>query len=90
MGYLIMTLLAVKTESGRFALAFYLMVYAAMDLGAFGIIASLSHEKEDRDALEAYQCLGYASLAFRHPHHLPALPRGVSADSRVSGKGNSF
>jgi len=59
MGYLIMTLMAVKTESGRFALTFYLMVYAAMDLGAFGIIASLSHEKEDRDVLEAYQGLGY-------------------------------
>ncbi len=59
MGYLLMTLLAVKMESGRFALAFYLMVYAAMDLGAFGIIASLSHEKKDRDALEAYQGLGY-------------------------------
>lgn len=60
MGYLIMTLLAVKTESGLFALAFYLMVYAAMDLGAFGIITSLSEEKEDRDALEAYQGLGYS------------------------------
>ncbi len=60
MGYLIMTLLAVKMESGLFALAFYLMVYAAMDLGAFGMIASLSDEKEDRDDLEAYQGLGYA------------------------------
>jgi NADH-quinone oxidoreductase subunit N len=60
MGYLIMTLLAVKLESGLFALAFYLIVYAAMDLGAFGMIASLSEEKKDRDALEAYQGLGYS------------------------------
>jgi NADH-quinone oxidoreductase subunit N len=60
MGYLIMTLLAVKLESGLFALAFYLIVYAAMDLGAFGIIASLSEEKKDRDALEDYQGLGYS------------------------------
>ena len=60
MGYLFMTLLAVKMESGLFALAFYLMVYAAMDLGAFGIIASLSDEKEDRDELEDWQGLGYS------------------------------
>jgi NADH-quinone oxidoreductase subunit N len=59
MGYLFMTLLAVKMHNGLFALTFYLMVYAAMDLGAFGSIASLSHEKTDRDALEDYQGLGY-------------------------------
>ena len=62
MGYLIMTLLAVKLESGLFALAFYLIVYASMDLGAFGIIASLSEEKTDRDSLEEYQ-----GLAYSHP-----------------------
>jgi len=62
MGYLIMTLLAVKLESGLFALAFYLIIYAAMDLGAFGIIASLSGEKTDRDPLEDYRGLG-----FTHP-----------------------
>ena len=60
MGYLVMTLLAVKLESGLLALAFYLIIYAAMDLGAFGIIASLSEEKTDRDSLEAYQGLGYS------------------------------
>jgi NADH-quinone oxidoreductase subunit N len=60
MGYLIMTLLAVKLQSGLFALAFYLIVYAAMDLGAFGIVASLSGENRDRDALEDYQGLGYS------------------------------
>ena len=41
-------------------ISFYLIVYAAMDLGAFGIIASLSEEKKDRDALEEYQGLGYS------------------------------
>ncbi len=60
MGYLMMTLLAVKLESGLLALAFYLIVYAAMDLGAFGIIASLSEEERDRDALQNYQGLGYS------------------------------
>jgi NADH-quinone oxidoreductase subunit N len=59
MGFLIMTLLAVKTDGGPFALAFYLVVYAAMDLGAFGIIASLSDGEEDRDTLEDYEGLGY-------------------------------
>ena len=61
MGFLIMTLLAVKTNGGPFAMAFYLIVYAAMDLGAFGIIASLSSEREDRDDLEAYEGLGYSN-----------------------------
>jgi NADH-quinone oxidoreductase subunit N len=60
MGYLIMTLLAVKLQSGLFALAFYLVVYAAMDLGAFGIVAALSEENTDRDALEDYQGLGFS------------------------------
>jgi NADH-quinone oxidoreductase subunit N len=60
MGYLVMTLLAVKLESGLFALSFYLMVYAAMDLGAFGMIASLSGERADRDSLEEYHGLGYS------------------------------
>jgi NADH-quinone oxidoreductase subunit N len=55
-----MTLLAVKLDSGLFALAFYLMVYAAMDLGAFGIVTSLSDNKKDRDAIEDYQGLGYS------------------------------
>ncbi len=59
MGFLLMTLLAVKTDGGPFALAVYLVVYAAMDLGAFGIIASLSNKKEDRDTLEDYEGLGY-------------------------------
>ena len=60
MGFLIMTLLAVKIAGGPFAIAFYLLVYAAMDLGAFGIIASFSEKKEDRDHLEAYEGLGYS------------------------------
>ena len=41
MGYLFMTLLAVK-QGGLPALMFYLAVYAVMDLGAFGLIGSFS------------------------------------------------
>ncbi len=59
MGYLLMTLLAVR-ESGVFAIMFYLSVYALMDLGVFGTLATLSAEEEDIDALEDFRGLAYA------------------------------
>lgn len=59
MGYLLMALVAVK-EGGAPALMFFLAVYAVMDLGAFGILGTLSGETGDLDALEDYQGLGYA------------------------------
>jgi len=58
MGYLIMTLLAVR-QGGLPALMFYLAVYAAMDLGAFGLVGSFSGPAGDRDALGDYEGLGY-------------------------------
>jgi NADH-quinone oxidoreductase subunit N len=58
MGYLLMTLLAVR-GSGVFAIMFYLAVYALMDLGAFGTLATLSAEEEDIDALEDFRGLAY-------------------------------
>jgi NADH-quinone oxidoreductase subunit N len=58
MGYLLMTLLAVR-EGGLFAIMFYLSVYALMDLGAFGTLATLSEEGEDIDALEDFKGLAY-------------------------------
>jgi len=58
MGYLFMTLLAVK-EGGLPALMFYLAVYAVMDLGAFGIVGTFSGEDTDREELSDYQGLGY-------------------------------
>ena len=58
MGYLFMTLLAVK-QGGVPALLFYLAVYAVMDLGAFGIVGTLSPEATDLDDLQDYQGLGY-------------------------------
>jgi NADH-quinone oxidoreductase subunit N len=61
MGYLFMTLLAVK-QGGVFAIMFYLTVYALMDLGAFGTLATLSEEGKDLDALEDFR-----GLAYRHP-----------------------
>ncbi len=61
MGYLFMTLLAVK-QGGLPALLFYLAVYAVMDLGAFGLIGSFSpaQAQPDRDDLADYQGLGYS------------------------------
>ncbi len=58
MGYLLMTLLAVR-QSGVSAIMFYLAVYALMDLGAFGTLATLSAEEEDIDALDDFRGLAY-------------------------------
>jgi NADH-quinone oxidoreductase subunit N len=59
MGYLVMTLAAVK-DTGAPAFMFYLAVYAVMDLGAFGILGTLSGTAGDLDALEDCQGLGYS------------------------------
>ncbi|MGP7970525.1 MAG: NADH-quinone oxidoreductase subunit N [Desulfobaccales bacterium] len=61
MGYLTMTLVTVK-EGGLPAMMFYLVVYALMDLGAFGLIGSFSPAPADSDLdrLEDYQGLGYS------------------------------
>jgi NADH-quinone oxidoreductase subunit N len=59
MGYLLMALLAVKQGSLP-ALLFYLAVYAVMDLGAFGVLGSLSETGADLDELEDFQGVGYA------------------------------
>jgi NADH-quinone oxidoreductase subunit N len=58
MGYLLMTLLAVR-QSGVFAIMFYLAVYALMDLGVFGTLATLSAEEEDLDVLDDFRGLAY-------------------------------
>ncbi len=61
MGYLLMTLVAVK-QNGASAIMFYLAVYALMDLGAFGALATLSEEEADLDGLDDFR-----GLAFSHP-----------------------
>uniref|UniRef100_A0A7C3Z830 NADH-quinone oxidoreductase subunit N n=1 Tax=Desulfobacca acetoxidans TaxID=60893 RepID=A0A7C3Z830_9BACT len=58
MGYLLMGLTAVK-QGALEALIFFLVVYAVMDLGAFGLVGVLSGEREDLDDLEGFQGLGY-------------------------------
>jgi len=61
MGYLLMTLVAVK-QDGASSIMFYLAVYALMDLGAFGTLATLSEEKADLDGLDDFK-----GLAYSHP-----------------------
>jgi NADH-quinone oxidoreductase subunit N len=61
MGYLLMALLAVRTD-GAAAVMFYAAVYALMELGAFGAISLLSESETpdgpDRDAIDQYRGLG--------------------------------
>ena len=59
MGYLLMALVAVKQGSLP-ALLFYLAVYALMDLGAFGMLGTLSEPQADLDELADFQGLGYS------------------------------
>jgi NADH-quinone oxidoreductase subunit N len=58
MGYLLMTLLAVR-DGGAPAVLFYLAIYAVMDLGAFGLVGTFSGGDTDREELSDYQGLGY-------------------------------
>jgi NADH-quinone oxidoreductase subunit N len=59
MGYLLMALVAVKQGSLP-ALLFYLAVYALMDLGAFGMLGTLSEPRADLDELADFQGLGFS------------------------------
>ena len=59
MGYALMALLAIR-QHGAAAVVFYSMVYAAMDLGAFGCVGLVSPRTTDRDAIDDYQGLGYS------------------------------
>lgn len=58
-GYMMMALLAVK-QQGIAAVIFYSVVYAVMDLGAFGTIGLLSPHAADLDRIEDYRGLGYS------------------------------
>jgi NADH-quinone oxidoreductase subunit N len=60
MGYAVMGVLAIK-EDGGLAVMFYFAAYALMDLGAFGVIATLCASPEsDLDELDSYRGLGYS------------------------------
>ncbi len=61
MGYLLIALLA-GGRDGFGAVLFYLVAYAAVNLGAFGVIASFSGEAGEPQQIEQFRGLGY-----RHP-----------------------
>jgi NADH-quinone oxidoreductase subunit N len=58
MGYLLMALVAVKSN-GASAVLFYAAVYALMDLGAFGTLTMMSPQRTDLDVLTDCRGLGY-------------------------------
>jgi NADH-quinone oxidoreductase subunit N len=58
MGYLLMALAAIKQNSAP-AIMFYLTVFAVMDLGAFGVVGTLSSKKSDLDELDDFRAVGY-------------------------------
>lgn len=60
-GYLLVALTAAN-ETATGAMLFYLLVYAVMNMGAFGIVLVVSHQTEDRLQLD-----DYAGLGSRHP-----------------------
>lgn len=67
MGYVLMALIA-GGATGSTALVFYLVVYAAMNLGAFGVIASFSQPNAEPQELDDLRGAGY-----RHPLRSLAL-----------------
>ena len=58
MGYMMMALLAFR-QQGAAAVVFYSVVYAFMDLGAFGAVGLLSPVASDRELIADYAGLGY-------------------------------
>jgi NADH-quinone oxidoreductase subunit N len=60
-GYLLVAMVAGGREGGP-ALLFYLLAYAAMNLGAFGVVIALGRKGEANEEIERY-----AGIGFRRP-----------------------
>src|SRR5437870_2312694 len=60
-GYLLVAMVAGGKQAGA-ALLFYLLAYAAMNLGAFGVVVALARRGEPNEEIERY-----AGLGFRRP-----------------------
>jgi len=58
MGYVLIALLA-GGGAGRAAVVFYLVVYAVVNLGAFGVIASLADAKEEPQSNSDFHGIGW-------------------------------
>lgn len=59
-GYLLVALVA--GDRGAFSILFYLLAYAFMNLGAFGVLVALTRKGE-----ESFDFSEYAGLGFRYP-----------------------
>jgi NADH-quinone oxidoreductase subunit N len=60
-GYILVGLVSLDVAGGQAAL-FYLLVYAFMNLGAFGVIMLLAHREDD-----GYEIGNFAGVGFRYP-----------------------
>ena len=60
-GYLLVAMVAGAKQGGP-AMLFYLLAYAAMNLGAFGVVMALGRKGEPNEEIERY-----AGLGFRRP-----------------------
>ncbi len=60
-GYLLIGLVAVR-EGGGAAMLFYLVAYALMNIGAFGVVMLVGKRGEPNERIQ-----DYAGLGFRHP-----------------------
>lgn len=65
-GYLMVALVAMKS-GGMSAMFFYLLAYAVMSLGAFGVIVIMSSEKERLTFSD------FSGLGFKYPYYAAAL-----------------
>jgi len=60
-GYILVGLVSLDVAGGQ-AVLFYLLVYAFMNLGAFGVIMLLAHREDD-----GYDIGNFAGVGFRYP-----------------------
>ncbi len=67
MGYVLVALISAPTGGGQYAV-FYLLAYAAMDMGAFGAVAAFSGEGSDLGDIKSLRGIGFA-----HPFRALAL-----------------
>jgi NADH-quinone oxidoreductase subunit N len=58
LGYVVTALAGTTSLGLRYAI-FYLVAYMFMNIGAFAVVALLSHEREEGSHLNAYAALGY-------------------------------
>lgn len=63
-GYLVIAILAggLKVPEGNYSIAYYLLAYTLMNMGAFTVLAMLSRKNQPNETLSAFAGIGY-----KHP-----------------------